>query len=774
MKGSLFETLQSWRSLSCVLGLFIVLTPGAAAENQQCKLTLTKVIDEKLVVLEDNVLQAQANQELGDQKFRISLSDISNQDAYWIASKTDGCEKSTEEGKTIIDCNGAKITLPGTDLSLAVSTEPATIEGTPEGSFRKSLTIEAASDDLDIECSFDLELQISAPFDLVFVLDHSGSMNNEVSPDKTRWQELKTAISESAGTVETLVINKDGSANWAYEGSQFGSTGFATEASDLMEMTRIEPGLKETVDDKLTDTSPAGWTAMGCGLKGGLDQLSDDTRTRALVLFTDGEQNQQPVVYADEGTRELRITGENEKCDLPVPSHIDPEVEIVTVGIDHPSGNYLSTLQHLATDGHFYAGDDINGNMQEAWIAALRGNSLQTVASVSGTLSPSSASEPPDYYPKYFMSLPFTLNHGVSQLLIKLSFDGLDLGGALRITRNGEGVDHAFEISELGDSTVLLSAEFPTAEPERDTQRPEGDYLLEIFPSASTYEDIEYRAVVLADDHRFDMDWRVEPRAPRVNQPFHPTMSLHWLGRPITPMASEIPDTRNPSIKAFVLKPGDDLGDLLARHPLELSPDQLTVPDDDNPDAGSPGYQKYLALLKDEAFLETLLPEEQQKDLEHQGDGVYSAAFDPGDVSGLYQVFYVLEAHSPDFGTIKRLARQSVYMRFGEVDLEQSMVEVKRGDGTVGIQLRPITTDGRYLGPANGSAFSVEGKNIELTDVVDNQDGSYRLTLTGNPRAKISFEILGETVYRGRAARFGSPHRCWLSRCWQRFWGRGR
>ena len=184
----------------------------------------------------------------------------------------------------------------------------------------------------------------------------------------------------------------------------------------------------------------------------------------------------------------------------------------------------------------------------------------------------------------------------------------------------------------------------------------------------------------------------------------------------------------NAKIEAWILRPGGDMGDLLAKHPRKVD----IV---DRVDAGSPGYQKYLFLVQnDPKFLSDLKPQEQKITLTHQGNGHYSAAYNPGDVSGIYQIRYQVSADGPDFGKIQRQAVQSVYVRFGDIDLAKSSVRSAVKSKNVIINFRPVTTYSRFIGPAQGSAFSVNGTGVKLSSVIDHQDGSYNLSSQAIPR----------------------------------------
>jgi hypothetical protein len=219
-------------------------------------------------------------------------------------------------------------------------------------------------------------------------------------------------------------------------------------------------------------------------------------------------------------------------------------------------------------------------------------------------------------------------------------------------------------------------------------------------------------------------------------------MRLSWLGTPLT----------NATVEAFVLKPGEDLGDLLATHPQKVKTSTAVT-------AGSPGHQKYLYLLKNDAgFVGKLKLRQQELTLGHQSNGNYSAAYNPGGVSGVYQVYYRVSASDPKFGNIQRLAVQSVYVRFATLDLAKSAVKTLVQGNVVQITFRPKTTIGRLIGPAQANAFKVSGKGVKLTRIVDHQDGSYMMILTAasGPSTPIVVDLLGETIYKGPVSRFGA------------------
>ncbi len=633
-------------------------------------------------------------------------------------------------GPTSYTCSGVTITLPpGSPDNPVSNAQTVTVSGNPTAPGSFSFTLQVANDGAPGSCSREYHLVITTPFDLVMVLDRSGSMNSAthvLPPATNRWDALKRAVNHFTPIVE---------ASECASVSQFGLTLFSTAViannSFPAGLTAIDGDLDTDVAAELTSQSPGGLTALGAGLQNGIGKFTDPARKRVVMVFTDGEQNQSPLVD--------HLTGASYVPGGPIAPGGAGAFRIVTVGIGNPMGDYQLALQNLAAahDGTYHVtatGEDIAAALDTATQSLLDGCSAQMVTSASGTLSgPTTLAA-------------FDLNRLVGRLIVKISwsrdFEVPDLArllAGLRILKDGEDVTGFFEPVIVGNftNTVILRADLPFV-PESDPPIPaEGGYTVTMQPPAGLA--LGYRAVVFADDRRLGMAWRIDPAAPRVEQPFRPTMRLSWLGRPVT----------DADVEALILKPGDDLGDLLARDPSKVDPSTA-------PDAGSPGYQKFLERLEDPEFLGKLLPDEQRLTLSHRGDGVYSAAFDPGDVSGVYQVIYRVSADDPAIGKVERLAFQSAYVRFGAIDLAASGVTTTvTADGTVLLDFRPITVHRRFIGPAQASGIAVTGPGVVVRGITDHQDGRYTIALAADPGAEISVSVLGDEIYQGPASGFG-------------------
>lgn len=253
------------------------------------------------------------------------------------------------------------------------------------------------------------------------------------------------------------------------------------------------------------------------------------------------------------------------------------------------------------------------------------------------------------------------------------------------------------------------------------------------------------RIFVFADDHRLDMRWDLVPESPRVGQRLEPRVRLRWAGRPVL----------DADVVARIFRPGADLGHVLALNALRVDPVS-------GPDAPSPGWQKYDRLRRtDEGFLASLTPRENLLPLVHAGDGWYTASFDPGDISGVYQIAYEVRARDADFGTVQRVAEQSAYVRFGEIDWDASLLSRTVQGNTITLTVKPVTASGLFTGPGQEAMFAVAGAEVRITSIEDHQDGVYTLVLAADPKSEIELSMLGETVYQGRAD-FRTRGRWWL------------
>jgi hypothetical protein len=677
--------------------------------------------------------------------------------AWTFAAAPTGFGGVTCSGTNPVDCNGVIITLPA-----PASGSQVMLTGTPSsGAGGFSMTLEAAVGVTG--CTRDYFVDFVEPFQTVLVLDRSGSMGSSThtsAPATDRWN----AVEFSVNGFSPHFVNSG-----EVSGSDLGITLFNGDIIANNSFTNgletITNNLPTQIDNELSSQSPGGSTAMGKGVENAITKFTDPANPRAILLFTDGEQNVPPFVDLN---GQFLNTNARSGCAAAGPNctEISTDINIVTIGIGQPSGDYLTTLMNLAAEHNGYSlitsnGSDFDfangaslGNVEDAFTNAiapvLSSNSPQMVSFAKGELVGTNPVSLPD----------FNLNKRLGRLVLQFSYSSrfelpqlFTLLAGIRIEKDGNDITAYFSPTIVGNfsNSITLTTDFTApGESSLSDIDSEGSYSVTMVKS-SDIKDITFKAVAFADDHALDMAWQVEPKTPRVSQDLQPQMDLSWLGTPLDGAA----------VSAFVLKPGDDLGDLLANYGASIDPSSAT-------DAGTAGYQKYLHLLEnDPAFLEKLLPSEQQLTLNHQGNGLYSAGYNPGEISGVYQILYDVRFDSPESGQIQRLAAQSVYVRFGELDTAASDIATSIRGTTTTITMKPISNVGKFIGPGQQHAFAFTGKNLSVANVTDHQDGRYTFVLEGDPDQNIDITLLGETIYNGPFDKFaedgnGSPGLQWL------------
>src|SRR5690606_15177931 len=382
----------------------------------------------------------------------------------------------------------------------------------------------------------------------------------------------------------------------------------------------VDNTIATKVHTDLNTQSPSGGTAMGAGMKDGQSKLTDVSRARFLILFTDGEQNIAPLVNGN---------GQGYSDGTPINTTYPAgpgSVKVFTIGISNPNGPDLNTLQNLAGNnrGNYVGTDD--GSLDEAFtdqlINALRSFSPQLISRTSTNLSTVEALTTLQSFP---------LNKNVSRLLLDIKADRkfevpqlLQFASSISIEKDGTPFQGGVVPSWVGNysNTILLTIPFNTTSTGSSAATtPEGDWTIKIGNTGQL--DINKVTVTsIADDHRLEFDYSYGTSSPRVNTSLNPSVTLTWLREPIT----------DATVRAIILRPGEDLGDILSKNPLtvKVSTDQ---------DAPSAGVQKYNQLYAtDSSFRNSLAYNENVITLNHTTDGKYENTFNGLTVSGNYQI----------------------------------------------------------------------------------------------------------------------------------------
>lgn len=575
------------------------------------------------------------------------------------------------------------------------------------------------------------------PVAVVMVLDRSGSMGTDIPgtiPSTTRMDMLKTTASLFVDKFDAFSTDVDKQIALTY----FNSGVDLVPAPVVSNLTVID-GNADTFTNDIQTLIAGGSTAIGDALiEGGKDKLviEDSIYKKSIILFTDGEQNTGKQIN-DDGT---------EADGIPLNNPPDDDIQIITIGFDGAAmGSTAVNLQNVAMNNQGGASGDLNftigsstdvspaGDMDiffdQALESILSGSSPQTVGVIKGLMPAQNLS-----------SQGFEINQGIDKILFELltwdqeSFFNIEKNGILITDTNTNlktirGPNSLLAIVDLFENTSGIVSE--------------GTWKISIGSGTGGGKPYQIKAQV--DDHRLDYTFEVSADDFKVEDVLEFEANASYDGTPLD----------DATISALVFKPGEDLGDLLARANVKFDPSS-------EGDAASVGYQKLLALIQDNpALIDSLQLKENVVSLAHTGNGKYTAQFSDTDVSGAYQIIASISGTSATSGNYQRMVRRTAYLRFADPDPEIStQTYTQLGGNSIQLMYTPMYSVGtkqRFVGPGFANGIAVTGVDISNVVTVDNGDGSYTIDIdvsNGNTNPNVEISISGVEVFEGKASDF--------------------
>ncbi|WP_282084911.1 vWA domain-containing protein [Aquimarina algiphila] len=664
-----------------------------------------------------------------------------------------------------------EVTVDGTAEILHVVPDPTvTLTTIVEDSYTIFLEFESGGDTSEIEVIIPVRKPVSA----AFVLDRSGSMGNPPHDGVgtiTRMDILQTAANLFVNKLDAFKVPGDSVALTYFETTvDTPPPGFGASFTDI-------DGNASNFTNEIIALTPGGWTAMGDGLLSGKNKLSTTAaHSRQLIfLFTDGEQNRGDEVV-DGGPDIGEETDSGESL-----NNSDDSIHIITIATGAAAmGAPASLLEEIATKNtptgataRFFLlqeevnaggdGSDFNtttgiANFFDAGFEnMLEGNSPQTVGVENGRVprvidstSGSSTSAPVHN---------FEINDNIDKILFELitpdqepfftvEKDGVSVTGSCN---DESAIKYIFGPNNGTNSLLGIIDLKKYAGCAALPQTSKGTWTVRVRSGTGGGKPYQIKAQV--DDHRLDYDYNIEADDFKVGDQLRIFTDLSYRKKPI----------QDANVSVLVFKPGEDLGDLLARAQVKLDVN-------DSVDVGSIGYEKLLALLEQNPdLIDSLNLGENVVNLSHSGDGKYEGTFSDTDVSGVYQTIAQISASNDSIGKINRLTRRTVYLRFGDPDPDpnvspQQVTQI--GDNKFQLQYAPKYKVGdkqRFVGPGFANGISIKGNDVANVNTVDNGDGSYTITfdaINGNNDPDISISISDVKVYKGSALGFGKSQDC--------------
>ncbi|HCT29473.1 MAG TPA: hypothetical protein DIW31_01785 [Bacteroidales bacterium] len=606
----------------------------------------------------------------------------------------------------------------------------------PDGNSFIEINLKAQSGDLTDSIKYYLPID-REPVKIVLALDVSGSMALPVQGGTTpRWEILKNSVDLFTQKLEAFRQN----------GDLIGLTYFSSEViqpsspinSDFIEITSESSPIRSSsiIHSDMVVKVPSSGTAMGKGLLDAKQKLGDNNSIDAqklVLLFTDGLQNVEPLVNPNGVT----LSTGNNMLNIGPCAAID-SVRYFTIGMGGTTliPEILGQIAQanggisLSTTTGVDEGE-IEYFFQNQFANMLEGGSPQIVARETGILSTSG-----DTY-------SFPINANVSKLYFELISTNVS-GLSFKLEKGGKDLTSYAKIND-GSFFKSLSIPLPLNIPERVTA--DGEWKLTVSGNSTE----KYSLVCYVDDHFLDFDCKPSKSVYTVGEKLALKAKISFAGKPLTGKSNKVQVT--------IVKPGDDLGDLLAKF-KDNSKDSVN-------DIDFGAETKLLHLMQaDKSFSNNLKPETHIIDLEEEGEGIYSATYDHTELSGVYQLIFTVNGEITGFGKIERQKQYSAVFKFGQINTKKSNIKAiitsnkeSKGENTSIITFRPKNDFGYYLGPGFLSRIklSVDSNQGQVTGSKDNLDGSYTYTITNIPqnvKPDLRIMVMDETLYLGK---FPSP-----------------
>lgn len=300
-------------------------------------------------------------------------------------------------------------------------------------------------------------------WDTVLALDYSGSMDSTVTVHGVTKPKVEF-LREAASTL--LRVWKD----YALCSDRAGSVFFNCHASTGSALSSVLSG--DHIDNMITaiESQPGqGCTAMGAGVATALDLMEGGTNRKFVVLFTDGMQNRNPLVYVAEISNggatcyERHIDNIDASdypegvwmcvCDadggqsdyagsLPVNLElVNANIHAIGIGAGAAQQNMLNQIA-LATAGQFRMDVDIWPNLKEFFIETLvemyRGSSLQVLQKGQGVLAAGQSE----------VVRTFTLNRSADKITVLLSWADAETPLKFQLRKDGVSIDLSHKIQD--------------------------------------------------------------------------------------------------------------------------------------------------------------------------------------------------------------------------------------------------------------------------------------------------------------------------------------
>ncbi len=594
------------------------------------------------------------------------------------------------------------------------------------------------------------------PVDIVLALDYSDSMNSPAEAGGSdKIDVLKDAVEIFLTTWGIFAVPDDQAEVVFFDDTDVDPLAISLETLDV-----------DALIAEVRGRPASGYTPMGGAVQVALTGLSSEASHPAILLFTNGIQNVNPMALEVDGHYEI-INGPGAWGGT---SSVPPAPGVAV-------GSYGIPIHIIA----------IGAAVDGPYHTLLDGLRLETDGLIHPTTSPDT-----DLRRFYLEQLVAALYHGTPEMV----------GYRYATSSPDPAVGEVFEV----DGSITRAAFVVhwrevagTVPPAIQIYGPGGVPLQPTRWVPEDDDDVEYYRTAVFDfpyfknGQRFDPvgDWRVAvaPAPGSAAMPYQVTLlvdelEIHydfdlpdrilWTGDPIA-LTAEVTVSGQPvpleSAKAKIGFPRTALGTFLAtdgtlkRRPARppATPQPPPPPTDL---LSTPARAKLLELLEDPRLSQLLRPKEKTLDLTPSGGGSYGLTFDDTTLPGVYRFEVSVTGSTPAGEPIARTQTLSTMVRVKpDRQATKTVAEWSEqrtdGSGKARVTVIPFDAHGNFLGPDYAGAFEASATGASFDDDIgDALDGSYELLLEVPDRSKdpeLAIAVLGFEVYRGPLSKILRP-----------------
>jgi len=559
------------------------------------------------------------------------------------------------------------------------------------------------------------------PFDLMLVLDKSGSMN-DLPPGAisgaTKAEILKSAITTFVSEWRQMDQETPDGAEWSHD--RIGNVFFAgtavaqtlagadPPANIFVQRGAAIPGPWAAVTNSVNSLTPGGSTSIGGGINEAMKQWKlDPAHDLSILLVTDGMQNSAPLVS---------VTGSGFLGLTPVsglPQELRKRfIPIQTIGFGTPAAVDEDLLRNISVETSGVSYISVNAatlftDLGWQLIALLKGNTASMALSQIDTMTGKGPSAPqPVLVDRSAQRLVFTVQWA-PPTREALNIEVFRPDGSAAVPDSAEKTPQSstkmfnIKASDIGKWTVRV-----------------------VRGLNNTPDPVPYVLTEMIRERHLDYLLSTTPGRPGTGDPITIRAVVDWDGKPLKGLPAG-------AIRVRVQRPGASIGTILHdAKSADKSTGTTTIPAGDK----LTPYDRKRAAAITRAELKRILPTDVATiELKEEGRGIYSGTFDQTTVAGSYGFEAVLDWENERTGHTHRVERIETLVHV-KPDSDRTDVKVTRVDArTVTIAITPRDKSGNYLGPGYASLVQAKLRGEgRLTGPVDrDQTGTYVFTVAG-------------------------------------------